>query len=83
MSSTTTGNALTLSGPQYPHLGMRGWSTEFLRLLQLLTFHEPQKTEIEGRVWACEIDSFELDSGQQQNQVSKQDPVTLEKRLIK
>lgn len=55
----------------------------FLRLLQLLTFCEPQKTEMEGRVWGCEIDSLELDSGQQQNQVSKQDPVTLEKGLIK
>lgn len=55
----------------------------FLRLLQLLTFHEPQKTELEGRVWGYEIDSFELDSGQQQNQVSKQDSVTLEKGFIK
>lgn len=79
MSSTTTGNALTLSGPQDPHLGMSGWSMGFLRLLQLLIFCELQKTEIEGRVWGCEIDSLELDSGQQQKQVSKQDPVTLEK----
>lgn len=56
---------------------------EFLRSLHLLTFREPQKTEIEGRVWGCEIDSLELDNSQQQNQVSKQDPGTLEKGLIK
>lgn len=51
----------------------------FLRLLQLLIFRELQKTEIEGRIWGCEIDSLEIDSGQQQKQISKQDPVTLEK----
>lgn len=40
ISSATIGKTLTLSGPQCPPHGLRGWSMWFLRLLQLLTFYQ-------------------------------------------